>query len=194
VDTVPTAKLVAAAVSGDQAAWDALLERYSRLVWAVARSYRLSEPDLKDVSQTTWLRLVENLGSLREPEHLAGWLATTAKREAIKVLTNAGREVPVFDELDELTAQDASGMAQDPEALALADDENQRLWRAYAGLSPSCKNLLWLVTAVPLGSYAEVSAALEMPVGSIGPTRKRCLKYLRALLAPQKPEQGQPKQ
>ena len=183
MDTIPTAQLVAAANCGDTAAWDELVERYSRLVWAVARSFRLSATDAADVSQTTWLRLVEKLDTIKDPDHLAGWLATTAKREALKTLRLAGRESPTFDDGDDLLGPDEAGHAQNPETLALLDDEYKHLWRAYAGLSESCRALLWLVTVVPLGSYAEVSAALGMPIGSIGPTRSRCLDRLRALLS-----------
>jgi RNA polymerase sigma factor (sigma-70 family) len=182
VDTTPTAQLVAAANCGDSEAWDALVARYSRLVWAVARSCRLSDADAADVTQTTWLRLVEKLDTIKDPDHLAGWLSTTAKREAIKVLRLAGREVPVFDEADEPAEPDRGPDAQNPETLAILDDEYQRLWRAYAGLSEPCRALLWLVIVAPLGSYAEVSAALDMPTGSIGPTRSRCLDRLRSRL------------
>jgi RNA polymerase sigma factor (sigma-70 family) len=182
VDTTPTAQLVAEAICGDTAAWDALVERYSRLVWAVARSFRLSNADAADVTQTTWLRLVEKLDTIKDPDHLAGWLATTAKREALRILRLAGRESPAFEETEELPGPD-EWLAQDPETLALLDDEYRRLWRAYAGLSESCRTLLWLVTVVPLGSYAEVSAALGMPIGSIGPTRNRCLDRLRSQLS-----------
>ncbi|HEV2634785.1 MAG TPA: sigma-70 family RNA polymerase sigma factor [Actinocrinis sp.] len=182
MDTTPTAQLVAEAICGDTAAWDALVQRYSRLVWAVARSFRLSTADAADVSQTTWLRLVEKLDTIKDPDHLAGWLATTAKREALRTLRLAGREAPAFDEGAQLPGPE-EWLAQDPETLALLDDEYRRLWRAYAGLSESCRTLLWLVTVVPLGSYAEVSAALGMPVGSIGPTRNRCLDRLRSQLS-----------
>ncbi len=181
--TTPTVQLVAAANCGDSAAWDALVERYSRLVWAVARSFRLSGADAADVSQTTWLRLVEKLDTIKDPEHLAGWLATTARREALKTLRLAGRESPVFGENEELLGPEVGSLEQDPEALALLGDEYKHLWRAYAGLSESCRVLLWLVTVAPLGSYAEVSAALDMPIGSIGPTRSRCLDRLRAQLS-----------
>jgi RNA polymerase sigma factor (sigma-70 family) len=182
VDTTPTAQLVAEAICGDPAAWDALVQRYSRLVWAVARSFRLSNADAADVSQTTWLRLVEKLDTIKEPDHLAGWLATTAKRESLRILRLAGREGPAFDDSEELPGP-AQWLAQDPETLVLLDDEHRRLWRAYAGLSESCRTLLWLVTVVPLGSYAEVSAVLDMPIGSIGPTRNRCLDRLRSQLS-----------
>jgi RNA polymerase sigma factor (sigma-70 family) len=181
--TTPTVQLVAAANCGDASAWDALVERYSRLVWAVARSFRLSSADAADVSQTTWLRLVEKLDTIKDPDHLAGWLATTAKRESLRILRLSGRESPTFDDGEELLGPEAGSLEQNPEALALLGDEYTHLWRAFARLSESCQVLLWLVTVAPLGSYAEVSAALGMPIGSIGPTRSRCLDRLRAQLS-----------
>jgi len=92
------ALLLDAAVHGDQEAWNQIVERYSRLVWSVARGYRLSLSDTADVAQTTWLRLIENLDRIRDPDQLAGWLATTARREALRVLRQAGRVTPIDDE------------------------------------------------------------------------------------------------
>jgi RNA polymerase sigma factor (sigma-70 family) len=85
-----TRELVAAAAAGDQQAWDALVDRYASLLWSVARSYRLSAPDAADVVQTTWLRLVEHLGQIADPDRLPGWLATSARRECLRVLRRAG--------------------------------------------------------------------------------------------------------
>lgn len=172
------AGLVAAAAGGDQEAWDELVERYGRLVWAVARSHRLSDADAADVSQTTWLRLVEHLDQVHDPERLAGWLATTARRESLRVLRFARREVPFLDEPEESGSHDL-----DPEVQAVARDEGAQLWAAYDGLSEKCRALLRVVAVSPLGSYAEISAALGIAVGSIGPTRSRCLDQLRAKLA-----------
>ncbi|HET6685932.1 MAG TPA: sigma-70 family RNA polymerase sigma factor, partial [Jiangellaceae bacterium] len=81
-----TSDLVRDAAGGDQGAWNQLVDRYSRLVWAVARGHRLAHADSADVFQTTWLRLVEHLGRLRDPEQLAGWLSTTARHESLRVL------------------------------------------------------------------------------------------------------------
>src|SRR6266550_245386 len=92
--------LLEAAAGGDQDAWNTLVERYSRLVWAVARGHRLSQADAADVTQATWLRLVEHLDGIKEPERLGAWLATTARREALRQIRRAGRDVPVGDALD----------------------------------------------------------------------------------------------
>lgn len=188
MESIPTAQLVAAASHGDTAAWDALIERYDRLVWAVARSLRLSDADAADVSQTTWLRLVEKLATIRDPERLAGWLATTARREALKSIRLADRESPVLDEGGEPSGLDSAPELQNPETLALLGDEYRRLWQAYAKLPENCRRLLAAVSAPPPGGYAEVSAVLDMPIGSIGPTRGRCLNHLRRLMA----EEDQP--
>jgi RNA polymerase sigma factor (sigma-70 family) len=173
-----TGELVAAAAGGDQGAWDCLVERYGRVVWAVARSHRLSDADAADVSQTTWLRLVEHIDRIHEPERLGGWLATTAQRESLRLLRYSRREVPFLDEAEEPGSPDL-----DPEAQAVARDEGAELRAAYATLSERCQALLRVVAVTPLGSYAEISAALGIPVGSIGPTRSRCLDQLRAKLA-----------
>lgn len=174
-----TQALLAAAAVGDQAAWDRLVGRFSRLVWSVARSFRLSDADAADVCQTTWLRLVEHLHSINDPERLAGWLATTARRESISVLRKRDREVPVFDGPDE----DDGDAEQDPERRMVAQDESRELWSAFDDLSERCRSLLRVLAVSPLDSYAQVAAALRMPVGSIGPTRARCLDRLRERLA-----------
>src|SRR4029453_9232756 len=88
--------LIAAAVAGDQDAWNRIVDRFAGLVWAIARSFRLSAADAADVSQVTWLRVVEHLDALRDPQALAGWIATTARREALQLLRRQ-REIPVDD-------------------------------------------------------------------------------------------------
>lgn len=180
VDTdTSTQELLAAAACGDQTAWDRLVDRFERLVWSIARGFRLSDADAADVCQTTWLRLVEHLQSINDPDRLAGWLATTARREAISVLRRRDREVPIFDGPDEEDGDED----QDPERQAIAQDEYRELWNAFAALSERCQCLLRVLAVSPLKSYAQIAEALKMPVGSIGPTRARCLGQLRARLA-----------
>lgn len=174
-----TEALLAAAAGGDPQAWDLLVARYARLVWSIARSLRLPEADAADVCQTTWLRLVEHLGSIKDPDRLAGWLATTTRRESFAVLNKRNREVPIFDD----SAEDDGDSDQDPESQTIAQDEYRELWNAFAGLSEKCRALLRVLTVTPMESYAEIAVALKMPVGSIGPTRARCLDQLRARLA-----------
>jgi RNA polymerase sigma factor (sigma-70 family) len=168
-----TADLVRAAADGDRAAWDGLVARFGRLVWAVARAHRLSASDAAEVSQTTWLRLVEHLDRIRDPERVGSWLAATARHECLRVLRSTGRELPTDDELP--------GGHEQPEtdARLLRSERDSALWRAFARLSSRCQTLLRVLMAEPPPAYEEVSAALGMPVGSIGPTRARCLDRLR---------------
>lgn len=169
-------ELVESARAGDQAAWDRLVERFSGLVWSVTRAHRLGLADAADVSQTTWLRLVEHLGRLREPDRVGAWLATTARHESLRLARRADRERPTVDS----ALDDVAGPAGTPPETGLLRGERQvALWRALNGVSARCQALLRTLMADPPPSYAEVSAALELPIGSIGPTRARCLEALR---------------
>jgi RNA polymerase sigma factor (sigma-70 family) len=170
--------LVAAAADGDQVAWDSLVSRYGGLVWSIARSHRLGPADAADVSQTVWLRLVEHLRSLRDPEHVGGWLATTTRHECLRVIRRAGRELPDEDAAMEVPISPE----QSPEWLVLSDESRRLVWLALGRLSIRCQTLLRALSAAPDASYAEIAAALEMPIGSIGPTRMRCLEHLRRTL------------
>jgi RNA polymerase sigma factor (sigma-70 family) len=174
-----TAVLLAHATAGDQRAWDALVEQHARLLWAVARSYRLDQADAADVVQTTWLRLVEHLDRIEDPSRLVGWLVTTTRRECLRVLRRSGRERLVS--ADEGTLDIADEAAPPLDAGLINDERNAELWRAFGQLPERCQRLLRIAVAMPK-AYDEVSAALGMPVGSIGPTRARCLTRLRALL------------
>jgi RNA polymerase sigma factor (sigma-70 family) len=165
--------LVRAAAAGDQAAWNAIVDRFSGLVWATARAHRLPRDEAADVAQTTWLRLVENLDRIREPERIGAWLATTARRESLRALRRGAREQPT-DEVDLLEAP-----ADDELEGLLLPERDAALWRAFATLSERCRTLLRLLMSDAEPSYEEVSAALDMPVGAIGPTRMRCLERLR---------------
>ena len=167
-----------AARGGDRDAWDALVGRHLGLVWTVARSFRLSDADAADVVATTWLRLVEHLDRLREPERVGAWLATTARHESLGLLRRRTRATPT----DDVLLLDGEDVGQAPAGERLeTDEEHAALWRALDGLNDACRQLLRVLAADPPPSYAEVSAALDMPVGSIGPTRGRCLDRLRGL-------------
>lgn len=172
--------LVAAASSGDQQAWDAIVLQFEGLVWGTVRSYRLDDAAAADVVQTCWLRLVENLNRLREPERLGGWLATTASRECLRWLRFAGRSFPVGDDTTFDTAGSDSPFEIDAELLR--DERDMGLWRAFERLSVRCQQLLRILTADPPPSYEDISETLRMPIGSLGPTRQRCLDRLRAEL------------
>jgi|tagenome__1003787_1003787.scaffolds.fasta_scaffold20659930_2 RNA polymerase sigma factor (sigma-70 family) len=169
--------LVRAAADGDREAWNALVDRYIPLVWSVTRAYRLAQRDAEDVSQTVWLRLVEHLGDIREPRALPKWIMTTTKRESLRLLRAAQHELPV----DPLT--DTSLEAPDHEevdAELLRSESHQALRDGLAELSAPHRELLLLLVADPPISYREISRLLDIPVGSIGPTRARCLDRLRA--------------
>ncbi len=170
--------LLRAAEVGDEGAWDSLVGRFGDLLWSVARAYRLSAADAGDVVQMTWLRLVENLGRIEDPERLAGWLATTARHECLRTLRRSGREQP---SLDGETTIDLPDHAEPLDTRLLNEERDAQLWQSFGGLQPRCQQLLRVLMADPAPSYAEVSAALDMPIGSIGPTRGRCLQQLRVL-------------
>lgn len=173
--------LLAAAASGDQSAWDGLVARFENLVWATVRSFRLGDARSADVVQTTWLRLVESIDRINDPERLGGWLATTARRECLRVLRDSGRSVPVGDE-DILDRADTTEWAE-PDATLLRDERDGALWRAFGRIAERCQRLLRLLTADPAPTYEDIGQAMEMPIGSIGPTRQRCLDRLRVELA-----------
>jgi len=172
-------ELVRRARQGDQLAWNQIVARYSGLIWAVTRTYRLPGTQADDVAQTCWLRLVEHLDRIRDPEHIGAWLATTARRESLRVVRAAVREAPPPDDL---SAPMPDLEAESPELLAILSDQATRLWQAFKELPGHCYRLLRALLASPPPSYAEVAAALEMPIGSIGPTRMRCLGLLRRRL------------
>lgn len=170
--------LLKAASDGDQAAWDTIVSRYNRLVWAIARGYRLDPATAADVVQTTWLRLVENLNRIDEPARLAGWLATVIRRECLQALRRSRREAPAAT--PEYLA-DAPDNARELDAGLLDDERDAALWRVFGQLPERCQLLLRVLMATPPPAYAEVAEALDMPVGTIGPTRGRCLAHLRRL-------------
>jgi RNA polymerase sigma factor, sigma-70 family len=172
-------RLIAAAADGDQQSWEILVDRYADLVWAVARGFQLSLADAADVSQATWLRLVEHLHDIRDPNQIGNWLVTTARREALAVLRRAVRSLPM-SHLWQLDGPDPQ--AETPELRMMRASDEATVRRAFRQLSTNCQQLLRLLLADPPPSYAEVSAALNMPIGSIGPTRARCLRTLRRLL------------
>jgi RNA polymerase sigma factor (sigma-70 family) len=177
-DPTTVTRMVRAAASGDHRAWDALVDEFGGLVWAVARAHRLSDADAADVAGATWLRLVEHLGDLREADRVGAWLATTARRECLRVLRGAQRQVPTGDDIEAEPA-DAADVAGE----LMTAQRDVALWRAFARLPERDQALLRLLVTDPAPSYEAISAALDMPIGSIGPTRARSLERLRRELA-----------
>jgi RNA polymerase sigma factor (sigma-70 family) len=179
VSDVPVAEVVSAAAAGDQVAWRELVSRYARTVWFVTRSFRLSDSDAEDVSQTTWLLLAVHLKTIKEPAAVGGWLATTTRRECIRLLRRRGREVPV-DPLEPAEDRDA-GIEHGEDAVLRA--EQRALVRvAFAQLPDACRRLLGMLMRDPPPPYEVISVELGIPRGSIGPTRRRCLERLRKVI------------
>jgi RNA polymerase sigma factor (sigma-70 family) len=178
MDEATLRAVVADAAAGDSAAWNRLVESFSGLVWSVVRSHGLFGAEGADVCQTVWLRFVEHLGRLREPERVGAWLATTARHECLRVLRRGSRSVPVGEPPD--VAETRAGT--DPIATAVAAEEHRLLMAALEQVPPQCQTLLRLLIVDPPLSYDEISAILEIPKGSIGPTRQRCLGRVRAVM------------
>jgi len=167
--------LVIRASRGDRQAWDALVERYAPLIWAICRRYRLADADAEDVSQAVWLRLVEQLGNLRDPAALPGWLVTTTRRECGRVV-RAAAKLPADGQVLE-NLPDAQAITAEQELLTA--ERHAALREAFARLPSASQQLLALLIADPPLPYAEISARLGIPIGSIGPNRSRCLARLR---------------
>ncbi|HEU5110971.1 MAG TPA: sigma-70 family RNA polymerase sigma factor [Micromonosporaceae bacterium] len=174
--------LLLAARDGDQSAWDELVRRFSGRLWAVCRSYGLGPSDAADVFQLTWLRLLEHMDSIRDPERLAGWLGTTCRNETLAQLRRRGRTLPFGDDrlLDNF-----AGELPAADLPTMITERDTALWRAFGRLSDRCQRVLRTLVLDPVDgppSYELAAEALDMPVGSLGPTRGRCLAHLRKLL------------
>jgi RNA polymerase sigma factor (sigma-70 family) len=177
-DADRVAALVRGAATGDERCWASLVDRFTGLVWYIARSFALGDADAADVSQTVWLRLAENLNRIEQPERVGAWLATTARRESMRVKRLSGRMVP-FDDV-ETAKSDRPGELPAADMPALVDLRDALVWRAFASLPERGRTLLLLLLlADPPLSYHEISETLGMPIGSIGPTRARTLTDLR---------------
>jgi RNA polymerase sigma factor (sigma-70 family) len=166
-------RLVLRAGCNDEAAWRELVTRYTGLVWSVARAHRLGDADAADVVQATWTKLVEHVDEIRDPAAIGGWLATTARRESIRVLRGSERAVCSAERPEAVDDE------PQPDAQILRSERDAEFWRAFGRLGTRDQALLRLLAAEPAPSYAEIGAALGMPIGSIGPTRARALGRLR---------------
>jgi RNA polymerase sigma factor (sigma-70 family) len=165
--------------AGNGTALDDLVRRLSPVLWHVVRAHGLDSERAQDVVQTTWLTLVRRHESIAEPQAVAAWLTTTARREAWRVAKAAGRQSPIADDLleTELPVQPSA------ESTAVTEDQNARLWACVRELSERCQRLMRIVAFEDRPDYRGLAEDLQMPVGSIGPTRGRCLAKLKALLA-----------
>jgi len=169
--------LVTRARNGERQAWDALVERYAPLIWSICRRYRLEAADAEDAAQTVWLKLVNQLDKIRDPAALPGWLATTTRRECSRILRATRRPCDAGNALAAGTIPDDH--AQPAEQDLIAAERYAALREASEELPPGCQQLLALLIHDPALSYAEISARLGIPAGSIGPSRRHCLDKLR---------------
>jgi RNA polymerase sigma factor (sigma-70 family) len=177
--TSGVASLVRRAADGDRQAWERLIDQYARLIWSITGEFRLVESDAADVAQTTWLRLLEHIDRIQYPDRVGSWLAATARNECLRSLAAHKRVVLGHDDTDL-----GDAVAQDPEvdARLLADERAEVVRDALSRLPGRWQRLLEMLMADPPASYAEISDQLDLPIGSIGPTRGRCLARLRVLL------------
>jgi RNA polymerase sigma factor (sigma-70 family) len=171
--------LVRRAAAGESWAWERLVDQYSRLIWAITRDFKLVESDASDVAQVTWLRLLENIHKIEHPDRVGSWLASTARNECLRCLSNRKRVVLAEDE-DVLQSAAPAGPEID-EALLL-EERAEQVREAMTRLPLRWQRMLDMLMADPPASYAEISDQLGLPIGSIGPTRSRCLARLRLLL------------
>lgn len=173
------AGLVRRAADGDLGAWERLVEQFARLIWSITAEFKLAESDAADVAQTTWLRLLEHIDRIEHPDRVGSWLAATARHECLRNLA-AHKKIVLGHEEEDLHGI----LAQEPEVdeRLLADERAQVVREALTRLPWRWRRLLEMLMADPPASYAEISDQLGLPVGSIGPTRGRCLARLRVLL------------
>jgi RNA polymerase sigma factor (sigma-70 family) len=165
--------LVRAARAGDSSAWTTLIGRFDTMLRRIAVSYRLAPADVDDIVQATWLDLLQDIGRLREPAAVAGWLDTATRHKALKLLRTRLRE-HVVDDLAVVDRADVHG----PEVSVLASERRAALIRALATLPHRHRRLMTLLLTQPTLDYEQVGARLAMPVGSIGPIRARALARL----------------
>jgi RNA polymerase sigma factor (sigma-70 family) len=165
-------------ISGVPGAMDELVTNMSPVLWHVVRAYGLPEDQAQDVVQTTWLTLVRRSGTISDPQAVAGWLLTTARREAWRVSRRNTESIPVSDEILEVVGDDELSA----EDVAVLNDSDNTLWAAVRRLSDRCQRLVRIVAFEQRPDYAKIARELEMPIGSIGPTRGRCLSKLREAL------------
>jgi RNA polymerase sigma factor (sigma-70 family) len=179
-DGVVVTDLVTRARTGDKQAWDTLVERYAPLIWSICGRHQLGA-DAEDISQNVWLQLVGQLGKIRDPAALPGWLATTTRRECLRMLGAARGPLADGNVVDAEAIPDEQARTAEEELLAA--ERHAVLREAFRDLPPGERQLILLLIEDPPVPYAEISARLGIPMGSIGPTRRRCLDKLRRHLA-----------
>ena len=181
VADLDVARLMRRAANGDPHAWQSLVDRYGRLIWSITRDFKLVESDAADVFQTTWMRLIEHIDRIEHADRVGSWLAATARNECLRSLAARKRLVLAHEDDDPFDGP-ARHEPEVDEAL-LAAERAAGVREAMTQLPRRWQRLMEMLMADPPASYAEISDELGLPVGSIGPTRGRCLARLRVLLA-----------
>jgi RNA polymerase sigma factor (sigma-70 family) len=179
LDAPDVAGLVRLAAEGDLQAWERLVDQFAKLIWAITGEFKLVESDAADVAQTTWLRLLEHIDRIEYPARVGSWLATTARHECLRCVAAKKRVVLSHDDLD---LKGAIAIEPEIDERLLADERTQTVREALGSLPMRWQRLLEMLMADPPVPYADISDELGLPVGSIGPTRGRCLAQLRVLL------------
>ena len=175
-DGLVVTDLVTRARTGDKQAWDTLVEQYAPLIWSICCRHQLGAA-AEDISQSVWLRLVEQLGKIRDPAALPGWLATTTRRECLRMLGAARGPLAALYVVDAEAVPDEQVRMAEEELLVA--ERHAALREAFRDLAPCDQQLILLLIEDPPAPYAKISARLRIPMGSIGPTRRRCLDKLR---------------
>jgi RNA polymerase sigma factor (sigma-70 family) len=176
--TAPNTDLVRQLTTGDQAAWEELVNRYDRRLYGIARSFRLDPATSQDVVQTAWLRLVEKLHTVRDLDRISSWLVTTVRRQALSAVRGSRQSPDLVG-----YGMDVPDPGRQPDEEAAAQDRDARVRAALGRLPDRDQRLLTLLVSAPARSYQALSTELRMPVGSIGPTRARSLDRLRQAFA-----------
>ena len=176
---VDVAQLVRRAAGGDHWAWERLVDQYARLIWAMTRDFKLGESDAADVFQATWLRLLEHIDRLEQPARVGSWLAATARHECLRSLSARKKVMLVHDDV---TLKDSAAHEPEIDERLLSEERAQAVRDALSHLPWRWRRLVEMLMADPPVPYTEISDQLGLPVGSIGPTRGRCLERLRVLL------------
>jgi RNA polymerase sigma factor (sigma-70 family) len=174
------ARLVRLAASGDTSAWERLIDQHARLISAITWEFRLADMDAADVAQTTWMRLIEHIHRIEHPEHIASWLATTARNECRHHL--AARKRVVLSSGEDSPFEDLAANPAEVDDALLAAERTQVVRQAMSKLPRRWQRLMEMLMADPPVPYADISMELGLPIGSIGPTRGRCIARLRVLL------------
>jgi RNA polymerase sigma factor (sigma-70 family) len=181
IAALDVAALVRRAAAGDMKAWEQLVEQYARLLWSITGEFKLIESDAADVVQTTWLRLLEHIHQIHYPDRVGSWLASTVRNECLRSVAARKRIVLSDAEVDLV---DTAADAPEVDERLLANERAQTVRDAMSRLPRQSQRLLELLMADPPTSYTEISDELGIPIGSIGPTRGRCLARLRVLMQP----------